>query len=121
MYICGKISADTRDQEIKNIYGFFRKAEELKKLNIKAYNPAHHEIPGGDWAYYLSRDLKWMYEHRKKIMMYVLPNHEGSRGLELELAFAKELGIPIYYEPTPETQYTLTEKGISETNKLPKM
>lgn len=97
-YIAGKISDTTRDKEIQNIYKFYRKEQELTKLGLRCYNPARHEVPNGDWCYYLARDLRWIYEHRRGLIMYVLPNHEGSKGLQLELAFAKELGLPIFYE-----------------------
>lgn len=98
LYICGKISAPTRDEEIKNLYKFYRKEQELKKLGLKPYNPASYEVPGGDWDFYLARDLEWMYKHRTRMMMYVMPGGEESRGLRLELAWAKRLGIPVFYE-----------------------
>lgn len=78
---------------------FNKVAKRLRNAGYKVYNPA--EITGDDgwsWEDYMKNALKMMLECD---LVIVLESYESSRGANIEINLAKELGMCI-----------ITEKGI---------
>lgn len=97
IYISGRISAPTREEELENMGVFNRKAKELRAKGLEVFNPAElEEKEVKSWEYYLARDLKWIFENKPK--MYMLKKWETSRGARLEFELAKLLSLEIEYE-----------------------
>lgn len=94
-YLSGKISnggseASTFDQ-------FNEEETRLVAEGHEVFNPAKLEVEGGaSWEWYLSRDLKYIYENRPT--MFMLKGWEQSQGARLECEFAKLLGLTIEYK-----------------------
>ena len=97
IYLSGKISASTREEEQENLEVFNRKAKELRDKGLEVFNPAElEEATERSWEFYLARDLRWIFESKPK--MYMLKKWETSRGARLEFELAKLLSLEIEYE-----------------------
>lgn len=95
-YISGKISAPTEAEQKINIEVFYLVERELIARGFEVFNPARLESEGKSWEWYLSRDLKWIYDN--KPALYMLPNWKESPGARLEYEFAKLLNLCIVEE-----------------------
>jgi hypothetical protein len=81
----------------ENILRFYKKADELRRLGHKVYNPCEKEPPNRSHAYYLAIDLKWIHENRPK-QFYFMKGWEQSSGAQEEHETALLLGADIIYE-----------------------
>lgn len=96
-YISGKITAPTREEELKNMEVFFKTEADLIARGFEVFNPARLEVDGKSWEWYLARDMKWIYENRPAL--YMLTGWQESRGARLEYQLALLLHLCIV-EPT---------------------
>ena len=90
IYISGAVTSDT-DFRCK-----FKRAEEL--LREKGYipvNPVKTEVEGKEWKYYLKKDLKKLLDCNG---IYILSDWHKSRGAQLEIHVAIELGLEVILE-----------------------
>ena len=102
IYISGKITAPTREEELKNLEKLAQKKEELTKQGLECFNPGELEIDGDQWEFYLCKDLRWIIENRPTL--YFLDGWKESRGCRLEHEMAVQLGLPMIFEnylPSP--------------------
>lgn len=97
IYLSGKISATTPEAQKANLDLMNVRAKELRAQGLQVFNPAELEEEGQDsWFYYLARDLHWIANNDCEL--YVMKDWEGSRGVALEIEFAKVCGKKITYE-----------------------
>lgn len=90
VYISGAVTSDP-DFRKK-----FDKAEKL--LYTKGYipvNPVKGETEGEEWEYYLRKDLKKLLDCNG---IYILSDWNKSRGAQLEIHVALELGLEVILE-----------------------
>ena len=90
IYISGAVTSDP-DFRCK-----FERAEEL--LREKGYipvNPVKGEEDGKEWKYYLKKDLKKLLDCNG---IYILSDWHKSRGAQLEIHVAIELGLEVILE-----------------------
>jgi len=94
IYLSGKITDSTREQELLNMAKFFEVEDDLTKRGFNVFNPARLELENATWEYYLARDLKYIMEH--KPMIYLIHrNWVTSRGARLEVELARLLNLQI--------------------------
>lgn len=93
-YIAGPISADTHEGVMQNV----KVAEEITvKLIEKGHYPytphllLHLDCPIRDWDFWMNFDDQWL--QQCEALFYIAP----SKGADIELARAKELGLQIFY------------------------
>lgn len=85
----------------------FRRAEDTLRAALDAtfINPARlDEQAGPDWEWpdFMRNSLKGMLD---ACTIYMLNGWENSKGAKIELALAKELGMPVMYQPMPALDY----------------
>lgn len=74
---------------------FFDEAEKhFESIYVEVYNPSKIDI-NTPWVVAMEETLSQL---RKCDFMYVLKNWEESKGVQIEIAQAKNLNIPIFYE-----------------------
>lgn len=121
IYIAGPMSG----VENFNFPLFFETENKLKELGYEVINPAHNdgesleealanagspEKPRNSWGYYMRRDLA----HVLAVdAICVLPDWRQSKGANLEVHVAQELGLPIYVLQDGELKPRVTVLGIS--------
>lgn len=121
IYIAGPMSG----VEDFNFPLFFETEKKLKELGYEVVNPAHNdgknleealanagspEKPRNSWSYYMRRDLA----HVLAVdAICVLPDWRHSKGANLEVHVAQELGLPIYVLQDGELKPRVTVLGIS--------
>lgn len=89
-FISGAISG-----RIDNYKSYFDEAvDHFREIYIESYNPSIIDIKT-PWEVAMEETLSQL---RKCDFMYVLKNWEDSKGVKIEIAQAKELDIPIFYE-----------------------
>lgn len=96
LYLSGKITASTPEEQRKNLDDMNRKAAELRAQGFELFNPAELEQGGFSWEDYLARDVLWIIKNRPNF--YFMRGWETSRGSRLEHALAKLLELPVEYE-----------------------
>jgi len=97
IYLAGKITASKEVEQQQNILRFYKKADELRKLGLKVYNPCEGERPGLTHAQYLAFDLKWIHDN-KPDTIYLMKGWESSEGAQEEYETALLLGMNIIHE-----------------------
>lgn len=100
IYIAGAISSDKLEKGISNLRKGIVAGAEFLKLGYAPF------VPHLDFLYNLVQDDNFPVETYYKYdlewlsvcdAVFVLPNSEKSKGVQAEIKFAKEKGIPIYY------------------------
>ena len=107
IYISGKITGLTPEKATAN----FEKTETyLREKGLQPINPMNlpHQH-GGTWTEYMKEDLKAMMDCGA---IYLMANYKTSKGANMELRLARELGMVIFYETQPPT--TDLEKIIKQ-------
>ena len=104
VYLAGPMSICPKDF---NFPAFFAAAEYLRRQGFEVFNPAEEDLKTWGcldavkkYANYrdcLKKDLLYLLDHADA--MYVLPGWEASKGVAVELALAKALGLKIEFLP----------------------
>lgn len=96
IYLSGKITNSDPAIQQKNLDVFNAKAEEMRKLGLKVFNPAELETEGWAWEEYLARDVLWITQNHP--VLYQMRGWEDSLGARLEYKLALLLGLKIVKE-----------------------
>ncbi len=84
IYLAGKITDTTPEKTAENKLRFYAKAQELRLMGVKVFNPVEHEMEGETWEKLLASDLHAIFT--KKISgIYLMKGWEESQGARLEL------------------------------------
>lgn len=110
VYISGKYTG-TPSETLKYIEDAEIASVELMRLgwgtltphkNAGSYEKYEAANPNLTYDWFISMDLEML---RRCDAIFMLSNWTDSKGAKIELKFAKEMGIPVYYEsegfPTP--------------------
>ena len=97
IYLSGKITAKSEREQQENILRFYKKADELRRLGCKVYNPCECERPGLTHAQYLAYDLKWIHDN-KPDTLYLMKGWEESVGSQEEYETALLMGMKVIHE-----------------------
>lgn len=97
IYLAGAITDRNPAVQQANVLRFYKKADELRSLGLKVYNPCEGERPGLTHAQYLAYDLKWVHDH-KPDTFYFMKGWEKSEGAKEENETALLLRAKIVYE-----------------------
>jgi len=103
VYVAGAFSADNVLEVLSNMRNGMRAATRLFLLGYAPFCPwlgyqyslmlrENEEVSTDDFYDY---SIAWL---KVSDMMVVLPNSNHSRGTQREIAIAKDMGIPIYYD-----------------------
>lgn len=100
VYIAGPLTSGGAEKIAENVRNAVMAGATLMKKGYAVYIPhlTHFQDILSGWAYpfnyndWLAHDFEWL---RVCDVMFVLPGK--SAGVEAEIKFAKEKGIPIYY------------------------
>lgn len=95
-YISGKISGLPIEEAEKN---FFKAQQDIRERFPGAgfVNPMGIYLgANGSWEKYMEIDLEWLEKYANAI--YMLDNYKSSKGANMELERAKELGYKIEYQ-----------------------
>ncbi len=94
VYISGPISG----LDLASARASFARAEGLLKAQgYTPINPMNNGLcPNSDWSVHMKRDLQMLLECEG---IYMLPNHNSSRGAILEHTIARELGLKFINNP----------------------
>lgn len=100
VYVAGAISSPVLEQGLMNLRQGILAGAELMKLGFNPFVPhlnAQYSLVQDEFI-----DVKTHYECDLAWLtvcdcMLVLPNYEQSKGVAAEIEFAKQNGIPVYY------------------------
>jgi hypothetical protein len=96
VYIAGKISADTPEEEEANLKRFYEIEKEFLDEGLDVHNPARYKKRGKVWEHYLAIDSIFLVRNQPD--MFFLKGWEESLGARLEHEIAKNLKLKISYE-----------------------
>lgn len=89
LYLCGPMTGLPEF----NYPAFTRAANQLRGLGYTVFTPTENGLPQhAPWGMHMRRDIPQLVRCGG---VAVLPGHEASRGAQLELYIATELGIPV--------------------------
>jgi nucleoside 2-deoxyribosyltransferase len=104
IYLAGPMSICPEDFNFPN---FFRVTEILRREGHDVFSPAENDLRKygslentklfANYRDCLKDDLNWIIDHAEAL--YVLKGWEPSKGVAAELALAKALKLPVYFEP----------------------
>ena len=99
VYIAGKLN-DTAVGYVQNVSNMLTWGEKVRKLGFSVFVPALDFLIGlkiGDWGYtdYFENSQPWL---DVSDYLFVCPNSEDSKGTQAEIARAKKLNIPTFYD-----------------------
>lgn len=97
IYLSGAITDTDSSVQEANRLRFYKKADELRLLGLKVYNPCEGEPDGRTHAQYLAYDLKWIHDN-KPDTFYFMKGWEKSEGAKEEYETALLLGAKLVYE-----------------------
>ena len=97
IYIAGKLNADAVGY-LKNVHAMIRVAQAAKDAGFSVFVPCLDLLMGivaGDYEYedYATPNLAWL---SVSDAVLLVPGWETSKGTQAEIAWAKELGIPVF-------------------------
>lgn len=111
VYIAGPVSGYDFEERKAT---FAKAAERLYTFGYEPINPIHdqdkHALTEDEWVDFLRSDIKRLVTCDA---IYLLKGYAHSRGAQLELHIARELGLKEMYEDHPETILEEAERIVS--------
>lgn len=115
VYIAGKLNDDAVGY-IHNVHWMIMEAEKVRKAGYAVFVPCLDFLMGVMFGYWQYEDY---FNNSQPFLascdyLYACPNWKKSEGTKKEMAYAKELGIPIVYSIEQLFDLENNPKGFAE-------